>query len=133
MTDLTLGARTLPGDQRTDVLADTWEVLAQRARWRQVGASPLAAVYAGIAVVLVGFVVIVYTWVKVAAITNVGLQMPYVVSGGFTALALIMTGLLVITVSARRQDAIERARQMDVLITVVADLNERLDALEQHG
>ena len=105
-------------------------VAIERPGRRLLAASSYVPTYAGIALVAVGFVVIGLTWSRVAGTLNVGIQMPYVISGGFTALALVMSGLLLITVQARRQDGAERARQMDRLVTVVEELNARLDGLE---
>jgi hypothetical protein len=53
--------------------------------------------------------------------------MPYVVSAGLPGLGLVMTGLIVVNVSSRRQDGAERARQMDTLTEALRDLQKSLD------
>lgn len=82
-------------------------------------------VIAGVAVVAVGFGLIALGWAKVAGLTNVALQLPYLVSAGITGLALVMVGLLVINVTLRRQDAAERRRQFEVLTEAVRELRAR--------
>lgn len=82
-------------------------------------------VIAGVAVVAVGFALVALGWAKVAGLTNVALQLPYLVSAGITGLALVMVGLLVINVTLRRQDAAERRRQFEVLTEAVRELHAR--------
>ena len=83
--------------------------------------SPVA-IYAGIACVAVGFVLIGITWAKVAALLEVSLQLPYLVSGGLTGLGLIMIGVTMISVAAKRRDAAARARQLDQLTAAMGEL-----------
>ena len=89
-------------------------------------ASPVPT-YIGVAVALIGFALIGYAWAKVAALVDVWRQMPYVVSAGLPGLGLVMTGLVLINVSARRQDGAARARQMDMLGEALQDLQRSLD------
>ncbi|HET6793493.1 MAG TPA: hypothetical protein VFH45_03570, partial [Acidimicrobiales bacterium] len=58
---------------------------------------------------------------------DVFLQMPYLLSAGLPGLGLVMVGLVVINVSARRQDGARRARQMAALGEVLADLRRTLE------
>ena len=51
--------------------------------------SSLVPTYVGIAVVAIGFALIGIAWAKVAALTNVALQLPYVVSAGISGLAVV--------------------------------------------
>jgi len=91
--------------------------------WRLASApASLVPTYVGIVVVLVGFGLIALTWAEVAALTNVALQLPYLVSAGFSGLGLIMVGVVLVGVAARRQDSAERGRQMDVLVDALAEL-----------
>ncbi|MEA3056812.1 MAG: hypothetical protein QOD30_2244 [Actinomycetota bacterium] len=83
-----------------------------------------APTYAGIAIALVGFALMVYAWSEVAALLDVSQQMPYVFSAGLPGLGLVMTGLVVINVSARRQDGAARARQLDMLTEALRELQE---------
>lgn len=82
--------------------------------------------YAGILVTVVGFAVILLTWGKVAALTAVPLQLPYLLSGGLTGLGLILCGLTMVNVNAKRQDASARARQMGQLREVMGEIKDLL-------
>lgn len=90
---------------------------------------PLSPVptYVGIAVAAVGFVLIVFAWGRVAGEVNVALQMPYLISGGLTGLALVMVGLTVVSVAARRRDAALREQQTALLADAVRELSAALD------
>lgn len=79
-------------------------------------------VYAGIAVVAVGFGLLAYTWVRVAALTAVPFQIPYLVSGGMTGLALILVGLVAVNIHVKLRHAARRDRQ-------IAQLSELLDEI----
>ena len=85
------------------------------------GDSP-AVVFIGIAISAVGFVLLLVAWGQVAGETQVYLQLPYLVSAGFTGLGLIMVGLTVVNVSAKRRDAADRDRQMDQLVSIMDEL-----------
>src|SRR3954465_4265575 len=80
----------------------------------------------GIAVAAIGFALIGIGWAKVAGLTEVWQQMPYLLSAGLTGLGLVMTGLVIINVSARRQDAAARARQTETLAEALRDLQRSL-------
>lgn len=86
----------------------------------------LLPTYAGIVITLVGFAVLGFAWSKVAGLVDVWRQMPYVVSAAMPGLGLVMTGLVVINVSSRRQDGAERARQMETLSEALRDLQRSL-------
>jgi hypothetical protein len=90
---------------------------------------PLSPVptYLGIAVAAIGFVLIAFTWGAVAGETNVALQMPYLVSGGITGLALVMVGLTVVSIAARRRDAVLREQQNQLLADALRELGAALD------
>lgn len=90
--------------------------------------SSLVPTYIGIGVMALGFALIALAWSKIAHLANVALQLPYLVSAGITGLALVMVGLIVINVAAKRQDAAERARQMEQLTTVLTDLKRSLES-----
>ena len=89
-------------------------------------ASPVPIVV-GVLLVAGGFGLIAYTWGRVAGLISVPLQLPYFVSGGLTGLGLILVGLTVINVAARRQDAAERAKQMDQLGTIFREISSHLN------
>jgi len=98
----------------------------RRSRLRVLERSSLVPTYVGIAAVALGFALIAIAWAKVAALTNVALQLPYVVSAGMSGLAVVMCGVLIVNVAAKRQDAAERARQMERLTSIMAELKEAL-------
>jgi|SRR5436190_5090637 len=119
---------TMPTDD-SDVLQDNVTAAeSPRSRWRAlVEPSSYFPTYVGILATLVGFGLIALAWAKVAGLTDVWKQMPYVVSAGFTGLGLIMSGLLVINIAAKRQDAAERARQLETLTDALHELKQHLD------
>lgn len=86
-----------------------------------------ALTWIGLGVAALGFAVIAFSWGKVAALLDVSLQLPYVVSGGLTGLALVMVGMTAVNVAARRQDAAERAREVESLQSVLRELRETLE------
>lgn len=87
----------------------------------------LVPTYIGVALALIGFALIAYGWAKVAGLVDVWKQMPYVLSAGLPGLGLVMTGLVFINVSARRQDSAERARQTAALTEALHDLQRSID------
>jgi NADH:ubiquinone oxidoreductase subunit 6 (subunit J) len=82
--------------------------------------------YVGIVIAAAGFVLIMFTWGKVGALTDVPLQMPYLLSGGLVGLGLVMTGLTLISVNAKRQDASARERQLGQLREVLVEIKTLL-------
>ena len=81
-----------------------------------------AMVWIGIGLAAIGFVLIGIAWSQVAGETQVYLQLPYLVSAGLTGLGLIMVGVTVINVSAKRRDALERERQIDQLVSILEEV-----------
>lgn len=77
----------------------------------------------GIVVAALGFVVIAYGWSRVAGLLSVPLQMPYMISAGFTGLGLICVGVGIVAVQAKRQETAARERQLEE----IRDLVVRLD------
>jgi hypothetical protein len=123
MMDLTIST-----DDRSAGLSEDDVVEKPRSRWRAaVEPSSYIPTYVGILLTLAGFGLIALAWARVAALTDVWKQMPYVVSAGFPGLGLIMTGLLVINIAAKRQDAAERARQLETLTDALHELRQHLD------
>ncbi len=88
--------------------------------------SPVPTVF-GVVLVAGGFGLIAYTWGRVAGLISVPLQLPYFVSGGLTGLGLILVGLTVINVAARRQDAAERSKQMEQLGSIFREIRSELN------
>jgi hypothetical protein len=85
---------------------------------------PLSPVptYVGIGVSAIGFVLIAIAWGQVAGETLVSRQLPYLVSGGITGLALVMVGMTVVSVAARRRDATLREQQNELLADALREL-----------
>jgi hypothetical protein len=125
MTDITLMS------QSTDSLLsgpEPYDVPTRRSRLRAL-LDPASTVptYVGVVVALVGFALIAIGWAKVAGLVDVWRQMPYLLSAGLPGLGLVMTGLVIINVSARRQDAAARGRQTAMLAEALRDLQRSLD------
>lgn len=78
--------------------------------------------YAGIACIVAGFAVIGFVWGRVAALTAVPLQLPYLVSGGLTALGLILVGVLLVNIQTKLADAARRDRQLQQLGEVLEQI-----------
>ena len=90
---------------------------------------PLSPVptYLGIAVAAVGFVLVMFAWGQSAGETNVALQIPYLISGGMVGLGLIMVGVTVVNVAAKRRDAQLREQQTQLLASALRELSTALD------
>lgn len=86
--------------------------------------------YLGIGVAALGFVLIAVAWGQVAGETNVALQMPYLISGGLFGLALVLVGLTVVNVAAKRRDAALRQQQTELLADALRELRTALGADE---
>lgn len=84
-----------------------------------------ALVYVGVLLIVVAFALIAYTWSRVAGTAIVVLQLPYLVSGGFAAEALLVIGALLVHLGAKRRDAYLRDRRLEQLAAT-------LDALGGH-
>ncbi len=74
-----------------------------------------------------GFGLLAYTWGETAALTDVALQVPYVVSGGFGGLGLILLGLLVVNISVKRRETRARERQLEELRDALAGLRAAIE------
>jgi hypothetical protein len=85
-----------------------------------------ALTYIGVGVALLGFLLILLAWGQVAGETQVYLQVPYLVSAGFTGVGLVMVGLTVVNVAAKQRDAADRDRQMDQLVSILDELKNAL-------
>jgi hypothetical protein len=85
---------------------------------------PLSPVptYIGIAVAAIGFVLLVVAWGGVAGESNVARQIPYLVSGGLSGIGLILVGLTIVNVAAKRRDAALREQQIQLLAAAVRQL-----------
>jgi len=82
-------------------------------------------IYAGVALVMIGFGLIAYAWGRVAGLESVALQLPYVASAAIPGLGLVVIGVTVVAVQAKRQDAAARLRQLAELSVLIADRGDR--------
>lgn len=87
----------------------------------------LGPTYAGVGVAAFGFVLIAFAWGAIAGKTNVALQLPYLVSGGMTGLGLVLVGVTIVSIAARRRDAALRLQQTELLASALAELSAALD------
>jgi hypothetical protein len=87
--------------------------------------------YVGVALALAGFVLIAVTWGAVAPLKDVAKQLPYIVSGGLTGVGLILVGMTVVSVAARRREAALRERQTEVLTKALDKLSAAIDRLPE--
>lgn len=78
--------------------------------------------YIGIGVAAVGFVLLGVAWGGVAGEDNVAFQVPYLVSGGLVGIGLILVGLTIINVAAKRRDAALREQQIQLLAAALHEL-----------
>lgn len=90
---------------------------------------PLSPVptYLGILVAALGFALIAVAWGGVAGQNNVALQVPYLISGGMTGLAVLLTGLTIVNIAARRRDAALREQQTALLAGALVELGAALE------
>lgn len=88
---------------------------------------PGIATYAGLALALIGGVLLLVAWGKTAGLTNVALQMPFLVSAGCTGLALIAAGLTVVSIAAKAADSRARQAQLVELQSVLAEIRKGLE------
>ncbi|GAA5120254.1 hypothetical protein [Haloechinothrix salitolerans] len=95
---------------------------------RMAASSHTTGVWIGLVLALAGFGAIVFTWSKVAGLTNVAEQMPYLVSGGIAGLVLIIAGATVIDVVVRRRDSKERTEQLAQMTRALAEVREMLES-----
>jgi hypothetical protein len=82
-------------------------------------------VYVGVALIGIGLALVAYTWLRVADLSSVALQLPWVASGGFTGVGLVVVGALVVNIGAKRRESAERRKQIAALADLVATLSER--------
>lgn len=98
-----------------------------RSRLRRVGSwfvSPdsTALVYLGLAISMLGFGALAFTWSKVAATLSVPLQIPYLASGGFVGLGLVIVGVVIANIAVKRRDNFARLRQLQKLSSTMESI-----------
>ena len=84
---------------------------------------PLSPVptYVGVVVAVLGFVAMAIAWAGVAGEDNVARQVPYLISGVGIGLGLVMVGVTVISVAAKRRDAVLREQQIQLLADALTE------------
>lgn len=100
-------------------------------RLSTVRAIPHLVTWIGVGLTTIGLILLVVAWGKVAGLTNVGLQMPYLVSAGFTGIALVLVGLTVVNIDAKRADAAARTAQLGELRGLLAELRTAVEEEEK--
>ncbi len=83
-----------------------------------------AVVYLGLLVIVAGFGLIAFTWSQVAATLSVGLQLPYLASGGFIGLGLVVVGVGIISIGVKRRDNFNRLRQIQKLSATMESIEK---------
>jgi hypothetical protein len=94
-------------------------------------AVPHITTYVGMLITLAGGVLLVVAWSKTAALTNVGLQMPFVISAGCTGLGLVAVGLTIVNVAAKTEDADKRRAQLGELRDLLGELRRAVQSDEK--
>ncbi len=90
-------------------------------------AVPHLLTYVGIALLLGAGAFIALAWGRIAGTLDVGLQLPYLASAGFTGVGLAVCGVAVILVDTRATDARARAAQLDALAATLREVREALE------
>jgi hypothetical protein len=125
----TVEPMTAPVDDGVDQTTPRRSRMASVRRRLGPMASPTspALVYLGVLLIVLAFAVIAYTWSRVAGTAIVVLQLPYVVSGGFAAVALLVIGALFVHLGAKRRDAYLRDRRLEQLAATLDALSTEAD------
>ena len=83
--------------------------------------------YVGMGLTVVGGLLLLVAWGKTAGLTNVALQVPFLISAGCTGLALVAVGLSVVNLAAKAQDARRRQEQLLELRDLLAELRRTVE------
>ena len=82
--------------------------------------------WVGVVLGVIGLVLIAVSWGQVASRTDVGLQMPYIISAGVSGLGFVVIGLGTISISARRRQAAHRSEQLQQLAATLDAIRTEL-------
>lgn len=85
-------------------------------------------VFASLAVVGVGFAVLAFTWGQVAGEALVARQLPYIVSGGLTGLALVVVGTALCVVAAWRAERQADQWELERICSLVREVADSVRA-----
>lgn len=94
-------------------------------RW-SVLLTPNNGVWAGLVLVAGGFAAIFCAWARVAGVLAVAQQVSYLIGYGIGGLALVIVGIMVVDVAARRQDRAERMQQIAQMDRTLEELREAI-------
>lgn len=134
MTQVTLesfGEVLQPGPIEVDEPAVPGRLTGLGRRISAFRAIPHLVTWIGLGVTTIGLILLVVAWGKVAGLTNVGLQMPYLVSAGFTGVALVLVGLTIVNIDAKRADGAARNAQLSELRGLLAELRSAVTEDDQ--
>lgn len=106
-------------------LPDAEDRLGGRAEGQR--ANHLTGIWIGLVLIAGGFAAIFFSWSKVAGLTNVAQQVPYLVSSGLLGLALVIVGAVVVDVFVRRWDSGQRKDQLAQMTAVLSEVRELLE------
>lgn len=81
---------------------------------------PRAATWIGLTLCALGAIALLVAWRQVAGLTEVGLQMPYLISGGLISVCLMIVGLLLISLDALAVESARRREQLTELRHMVS-------------
>lgn len=95
------------------------------------GPASIVPTYLGVLAIAVGFGLIGVAWADVAGVTVVSLQMPYLVSAGFTGLGLVTVGVMLVSTAVRRQDGARRDRQLETLTETLLSTRDEVERLSR--
>ena len=85
-----------------------------------------ALVYVGLAIAMAGFGLLAFTWSKVAGTLSVALQLPYIASGGFVGVGLVVLGVVIANIAVKRRDNFARIRQLQKLSTTMESIESAI-------
>ena len=83
---------------------------------------PAFGTWAGLLLIGAGFVLLIVAWGTTAGLTDVGKQMPYLMSAGVVGLCLVCCGLTAVVLDARSREAARHHEQSRELVAAIAEL-----------
>ncbi len=91
---------------------------------------PAIGTYVGMALIVLGFGLMVLAWIRIAALSYVQLQLPYLASAGFGGLAVVVCGVGLVCVDVRHRDAAAREAQVLEMASMMRELRQHLEQPE---
>ena len=119
---------TVPAWARTPAFVERWRsALVSSPVFARTSAAPT---WFGLVIVGMGFAVIAFGWGRVGGLSAVALQIPYLVSAGCGGLGLIVLGVTIVGVQAKRREAAAREDTILELGRVVRELERIAESRE---